>query len=332
MSLLQTAVVGLGVGEQHARAFAADPRTQLRLLCDTDERKARELAELLGVGEVRTRFEDVLADAATHIVSIATFDDQHAGQVEAALAAGKHVFCEKPLCRTLDEARRIREAQGRRRHLRVGCNLVLRGAPLYQWLRERIRAGYFGRVYAVDGDYLYGRLPKITEGWRAKVEDYSVFEGGGVHLVDLLIWLLGERPTHVTASGNRIATEGTSFRYDDFVAATFDLPSGCIARVSANFASVTRHQHVLRVFGTERTFLYDDQGARVYEERDPGGLALRIDHAPLPPSKGVLIPDFVSDVLAATSTSLDDDLAVVAVCHAAELARTSHQRTRIEYA
>ena len=151
-------------------------------------------------------------------VSIITPNVFHHPLVMEALAAGKHVFCEKPLCRTLDEMRAIVRARGDR-HL--GCNLILRAAPLYRWLRAAIRDGELGEIYAVDGDYLYGRLAKITDGWRGAVDDYSVFQGGGVHLLDLMMWLLGERPARVAAVGNRIVTRDTGFRYPDFVAATY---------------------------------------------------------------------------------------------------------------
>jgi hypothetical protein len=155
--------------------------------------------------------------------------------VVAALEAGKHVFCEKPLCRTLEQARAIARVRGDR-HL--ACNLILRAAPLYSWLRDAIRAGELGEIYAFDGDYLYGRLHKITEGWRGTVDDYSVFQGGAVHLVDLMVWLLGERPARVAAVGNRIVTRDTAFRYPDFVAATYELPSGVIGRITANFGCI----------------------------------------------------------------------------------------------
>ena len=51
-------------------------------------------------------------------------------------------------------------------------------------------------------DYLYGRLQKITDDWRSRVADYSVMLGGGVHMVDLMLWLTGQRPTRQERSFN----------------------------------------------------------------------------------------------------------------------------------
>ena len=300
---MNAAVVGLGVGEQHARAYGA----ALRWVCDLDAAKARRLADELNVG-VAT-FDQILRDPQTHVVSIASYDDVHAAQIVEALRAGKQVFAEKPLCRTRAELDAIRAVSNGRR---LGCNLVLRAAPLYRWLRGAIAAGELGTIYAFDGDYLFGRIEKITHGWRKDVVDYSVMQGGGVHLVDLMLWLTDQRPARVIAAGNRIATTGTAFRYNDFAAATFTFAGGLIGRITANFGSVHRHQHVVRVFGTKATFLYDDQGARLCVSRD--GTIKRIDLAPEPPTKGALIPEFLAGGGAETRHEFD----VVLACLAAD--------------
>lgn len=187
-------------------------------------------------------------------------------------------------------------------------------------------------MYAFDGDYLYGRLPKITEGWRSRIDDYSVMEGGGIHLIDLMLWITGERPTTVRTAGNRICTHGTVFRYDDFHAATFTFPSGMIGRITANFGCVHGHQHVVRVFGTKGTFVYDDVGPRYQAHRDPAPPAEPVDKAPLPPSKYVLIDSFVDSIL----DDRDDgdtqrDFDVMSVCIASDRSLLTGEVQQIEY-
>lgn len=327
-------VVGLGVGEQHARRFAADSRTRVRWLHDLDAGRAARLAAELPGSRAAEKFEQLLEDPEVQIVSIASFDDAHFAQASVALEHGKHVFVEKPLCRTWPELqglkRRWSAAGGR---LKLGSNLVLRAAPLYRWLKERVAAGALGTLYSLDGDYLYGRMSKITDGWRAGVPDYSVMLGGGIHLVDLALWISGERPRTVSARGNRICSRGSAFAGDDFQAATLEFASGLVARVSANFGCVHRHQHVLRVFGTEATFLYDDAGARLHRSRDPGAQPERPARPPLPAGKGDLLPEFVDAVIAgadyAPTQSLFDG---IAVCLASDRAAASGTTETIEYA
>lgn len=327
-------VVGLGVGERHARAFAAHPQCELKSLYDLDRNRAVALAALLPPAVVASSYDEMLADASIDAIAIASFDDAHYEQVTAALDAGKHVFVEKPISRTLEELADIRRRWSAGGHrLRLRSNLVLRAAPMYGWLREQIRGGVFGEVYAFDGDYLYGRVHKLTDGWRGGVGEYSVMEGGGVHLIDLMLWLTGERPVTVTASANKIATRGSAFRYNDFVTATFEFASGLVARITANFGCIQPHQHVVRIFGTQATFAYDDAGARWWRSRDPGVAPEPVTAAPLPADKGALVPGFVSAIVNGFDDR-DETQAVfdgICVCIAAERAAASGRREHIEY-
>lgn len=330
--MIGAAVVGLGVGEAHARAYAADPRAELRWVHDLDAERARRVAGELGA-RVAGSLDEILADPATTAVSIASFDDAHFAQALAGLEAGKHLFVEKPLCRTLDEARELKRAWEAAGRPALASNLVLRAAPLYAWLREQVAHGALGAPYAFDGDYLYGRLHKITEEWRRSVEDYSVMLGGGIHLVDLMLWITGQRPVRVTATGNRISTEGSAFRYEDFVAATFEFESGLVGRVTANFGSVCAHRHVVRVFGTEATFVSDDAGSRLHESRDPALAPRPLEEPALAATKGDLVPDF----LGAVEAGGDDaggrhELDVVSVCAAADRALAERRTIDVEYA
>lgn len=325
-------IVGLGVGEQHVHAFAAHPACSIRWLYDLSESRARDVAAQHAHAQVAARFEQLLEDSAVDVVSIASYDDAHAAQVLAALRAGKHVFVEKPLCRTMAELGPIAKAWGKS-GLHLASNLVLRGAPLYIWLQAELAAGRFGKLYAFDGDYLYGRIEKITEGWRSDVADYSVMEGGGIHLIDLMLSLAGERPVKVTSAGNNICTQGTRFRYFDFQTATFAFASGLVGRITANFGCVHRHHHAVRAFGTKGTFLYDDMGARVHRTRAEDGRPDLIAHAPLPPSKGILIPDFLDAILHGRDPEPQArrEFDLVSVCAAADLALKTGKPEEVRY-
>lgn len=322
MTAPNVAVVGLGVGEQHARGYLRHGCT-LSWLYDLDPKRSQALATQLGAGRVATSFEEILADPTVDVVSLATYDDHHAAGVVSALRAGKHVFCEKPLCRTEQELSDI-EVAWRESGKHLASNLVLRAAPLYRRVRDLIQSGDLGEIYAFYGDYLYGRLPKITEGWRADVPDYSVMQGGGVHLVDLLLWMTGEVPTAVRSQGNRIASAGTRFQHLDFVSSTFSCASGALGVISANFGCVLRHQHVVRIFGTRGTFLSDDMGARIYRQRDPGGPPDVVADSPLPASKADLLPTFLAEMGSPERgrAQTERDFRVIRACLAADDALT----------
>lgn len=295
--VLGVAVVGLGVGERHARAFDSHPECQVRYLLDLDPVLAKTLAEQFSGCLVAKSYIEIIESDDVDIIVIASYDDAHYEQLIGALSSGKHVFVEKPMCLKHEELINIKNAWLNNSSLPIlRSNLVLRSAPYYGWLRKVVSEGKLGQLYAIDGDYLYGRLHKITEGWRGNVKEYSVMEGGGVHLIDLVLWITAQRPDFVTATGNSICSEGTRFRYNDYVSATLEFASGLVARITANFGCVHRHHHVLRVFGTEATAIYDDVGPRLHTSRDPSIGVERIDLDALPINKSALIGPFVKAI------------------------------------
>lgn len=329
-SLLRCGVVGLGVGEQHALAYQSDARCSLVGLCDSDAAKRAEVGGRFPSVKMFDTWRNLRDGAKMDVVSIASFDSDHATQILEALASGTHVFVEKPLCQTSKELAQIRralEVSGKILH----SNLVLRMAPAFAWLREAIAKGRLGRVFAFDGDYLYGRLHKIVSGWRSEIPTYSVIQGGAVHLIDLMQWCLGEVPAEVSAVGNKVCSQETAFRFPDFAAATFSFPSGIIGRITANFGCVHRHQHVVRVFGTEGTFISDQLGPRFINSRD--GQMEMLGHLPcLPPGKGVMIPRLIDAILAGSnSTESEDHLSTMNLCLAADEALQTGDRITINY-
>lgn len=294
---LNCAVIGLGVGEQHAQALLTFPKTRLSAVCDLDDAKITEFINKHALDGVLTKsFPEILIDDNIDLVSIASFDNDHFDQVIACLEHGKHVFVEKPLCQTREQLEKI-YTTWKKAGLALSSNLILRKSPLFIWLEDLISSGKLGEIYALDMDYLYGRIHKITGGWRSTVNDYSVMAGGGIHMIDLMMRFMQKKPTCVQSCTNKIVTKGTSFRYHDFHATTFHFAGDAIGRITANFGCMHRHQHVIRIFGTKATFIYDDMGARIHWNRDESSEAESITLSPKQADKGSLLIEFVDNVL-----------------------------------
>ena len=290
-------VLGRGVGAAPAAAYRADPRCELAALCDLDPAKLEAAeAEHAGVRLVHDAAA-LIADPELDVISVASYDDHHFEQVRAALEAGKHVFVEKPICQTEEEARTLHGLLAERPELRLSSNLPLRRSPRFLELKRQVVEGRFGRLFYVEGDYDYGRLWKITEGWRGEVENYSVVLGGAVHIVDLLLWITGDRPIRVSASGNRIATEGTTFAYNDLVVALVEFESGLIGKFSANFGCVHPHYHGIKLFGRDATFVNGVPEGRLFERQEDGVAARPVTSAYPGVGKGDLIESFVDSIV-----------------------------------
>ncbi len=343
--MLKAAVIGLGVGEQHARYYDSHEGCELSALCDLDIEKAKEIAG--GYGDLITtdNWKDICSDKNIDIVSLASFDHHHAEQLLYAIKQQKHIFVEKPLCITREELSDIYSAWCGSSNLHIVSNLPLRTAPLFRWLKSEIESGAFGEIYAIDGEYLYGRIDKITKGWRKDIDDYSVIEGGGIHMLDLMLYLTGQYPNKVSSLGNKIVTRGSEFRYDDYAASSFQFESGMIARLSSNFGCVHPHQHILKIFGTKATFILDDMGARLQKHRDPLNYddyqkvpdkskekpkAQLISLSPKPDSKAELIDDLVKAILSEDNKGLTlHEFRLMNVCLTAVEALKSGQTEEI---
>lgn len=329
---LRAGIIGLGVGEKHIAGYEADPRCRVVALCDIDADRLRSVGERNPGRRLVGNPGDVLSDPSIDVVSIASYDGAHYAQVMAALAAGKHVFVEKPLCQFEHELADIRRVLGANPELKLSSNLILRKSPRFSGLRQRVQSGELGTPYYAEADYNYGRLEKITDGWRGQADYYSVVHGGAIHMLDLLFWIFGERPVAVTAFGNSIATRGTAFRFKDCVTALLKFPSGLIAKVTANFGCVLPHHHNLTVYGTAATFVHDQLGARLYTSRDPATSARPVEDAYIGPAKGDMLPSFVSAILDGREpeVSAEDVLGTMAASLAIEKAAELEQTVRIQ--
>lgn len=319
---LRVGVIGLGVGEQHVVGYEAHPQAEVVAICDRDEQKLAEVGERYPRARRLTDAVELLAEPELDVVSIASYDSDHHEQVVATLGAGRHVFVEKPLCTSAAELAEIESLLAERPQLRLSSNLPLRRSPRFLEVRELIRSGGLGRLFYLEADYEYGRLWKLTEGWRGDLERYSVMLGGGVHMIDLLLWWTGERVLEVSAIGNRIATEGSKYSHDDLVLASLRLQSGAIAKVSANFGCVHPHYHAVKVFGTEGTFINGLERGIVYRGDSKQMSSESIEAAYPGVAKSVLVAPFVDSIVAGSEPEIGAEAVIetMTVCLAIDRA------------
>lgn len=266
------AVIGFGVGGHHARAYASHDSTRIAAIADLNADKRAAAAALYPTARIEADGSSLLADPDISVVSIASWDQYHHEQILAALSAGKHVFVEKPICQFPWQLEEIAAALRERPLQRLSVNLPLRTCPRFLALRNRIREGRLGQVYALDLDYIWGRPEKAMSGWRRDMPFYSLTQGAAIHMLDLLVWLLGDWPEVVVGMGARKAFGAAAMPYDDHVSALLRFKDGTIARVSAHSGARHPHFHHVRVYGTEASFTSDVEGARMildFDENNP---------------------------------------------------------------
>lgn len=333
MRKLKVGIIGLGVGAQHIAGYQGHPACEVTHLCDFSEAALHAAGQKYPQVQLRANADDLLTDPALDIISIASYDNYHYEQIGKALQHNKHVFVEKPLVLHLHEAQHIRALLRERPHLRLSSNLIMRRYPRFVGIKRRIEAGELGRLFHVEADYNYGRLHKIVDGWRGQIDHYSVILGGAVHVIDLLLWLSGERVVEVAAFGNRIASEGTGFRYNDMVVGILQFESGLVGKVTANFGCVFPHFHAVSIYGTRATFINGFDHALLYQSRDRAVPPQKLTEPYPGVSKGDLIYRFVDSIAHDTEPeiSVEAVMDTMSVCFALEQAIDCQSKVEVVY-
>lgn len=197
-------LVGLGrMGRFHAANLAGRiPLVELTRIVDADEGLARDTSEKLGGVGWSTDFADVLEDPEIEAVIVASPTPLHAEMAEAAAAAGKHVFCEKPLSLDLKRTYEVVEAV-RSAGVKMQVGFHRRFDPDYRAAREKISAGEIGDVYLFRTSLRDMRSPGF---------DYIKGSGGffadvTLHDFDTARWMIGEIE-EVTAFGATLSDPG----------------------------------------------------------------------------------------------------------------------------
>lgn len=193
---LRTAILGAGmIGSVHYRAARLAGAEVTGVLASSSER-SKEVAEQWQVPIGYASVDEVLADERVDVVHICLPNVQHAPVAEAALAAGKHVVCEKPLGISVDQAQRM-TALARESGLVATVPFVYRYHPVVRELRARRLRGDFGDWTLLHGTYLQDwMLSPDMGGWRvdpALAGPSRAFADIGSHWCDLVEWVSGER-------------------------------------------------------------------------------------------------------------------------------------------
>jgi len=212
---LRVGVVGLGwMGQVHARAYTrvaqhyldAPLRPVLVAVADNagDERLARAVAAY-GFADVHADWRELVARDDIDLIDICTPGDSHAEIALAALAAGKHVLCEKPLANSVAEARTMTDAAAAARAggVLTMCGFNYRRVPAVAYLRQLIADGRLGEIRHVRAVYLQDWItdPQFPLVWRLQRERAGSGALGdiGAHIIDLTQFVTGQQITGVSA-------------------------------------------------------------------------------------------------------------------------------------
>jgi predicted dehydrogenase len=231
------AVVGCGIGRQHIEEGYARNADKFRLLaiCDINEQKRNDLADEFDVPRRTGSFEDLLAMDDLDIIDICTPPNLHYEQILAALAAGKHVICEKPLVGSLEQMDAVIAAEKTAKGLLMPIFQYRFGNGVEQ-AKRIIESGLAGKPYLATAETFWTRgADYYAVPWRGKwaSELGGMLMSHAIHLHDVMFCLMGP----ATALYGRVATRVNPIETEDCVSASLEFANGALGTIAGTLGS-----------------------------------------------------------------------------------------------
>jgi predicted dehydrogenase len=267
---VKVGVIGLGIGMAHAQGYQACQNAELVAVCDTDPARLEERGEKLGIRKENrySTVDEILAVPEIEAVSVTLPNFLHAPISIAALKAGKHVICEKPLAKNAIEAQAIVDtAKQAGKNLMVCFNYRFREDA--RWLKAMNGSGKFGNLYFAKVGWMRNRGIPGGSSWFVNKE----LAGGGplidlgVHVLDLTLWLMGY-PKVISVSGTTFAQfgprgmkswtgdpyDGNRYSVEDLAAGFIRFADGSALSLETSWATHTkpgRDDYFVTLYGSE---------------------------------------------------------------------------------
>ncbi|MGF6446171.1 Gfo/Idh/MocA family protein [Paraburkholderia youngii] len=272
------AVIGTGfMGKAHALAYRAVPnafpnslKPRLVAVADVSEAGARQAAEQYGFERATCDWKTLLDDSSVQVVSITTPCSLHREMALAAIAAGKHVHCEKPIAPSAAEAHEMMTAaEAANVVTQVGYNYIKN--PILKLAREMIASGELGEITSFRGVHAedYMADPDIPYSWRVDPRNGAgALAEIGNHIVGMARFLLGPiakvnaqletvNKTRPVAPGS---VEGREVKVDDIARLIVKFERGCSGSIEANWAATGRKMQLeFEVYGTKGALLFSQE-------------------------------------------------------------------------
>lgn len=235
--IFNVAIIGVGIGRSHVvEGYLPNAdRFKVKVLCDLNAERLNAVADEFGIERRIEKFDDVLAMDDIDIIDICTPPGLHFPMVMAALKAGKHVVCEKPLVGSLAQVDAVIAEE------RVSRGLLM---PVFQYrfgdgieqAKAIIDAGIAGKPFMGTVETLWRRdAPYYAVPWRGKwaTELGGVLMGHAIHPHDLFTYLMGD----IERVFGRVATRVNPIEVEDTISASLVMKSGALASLTATLGS-----------------------------------------------------------------------------------------------
>lgn len=254
--IVKLGIIGAGgFSSYHLNGIHLADNCEAVAICDVDIEKAKKQAEKYEVPRYYGSYQELLADPEVEAVTVVTNDQMHKEATVAALRAGKHVLCEKPMALNLDDCKEMIAAQKETGNILM-VGQIGRYTPCFNKAVEMVRSGEIGELFFVESEYAhdYAHIGGAG-GWRVTPERHAII-GGGCHAVDLLRRIAGN-PVEVFAYANHKVLK--DWPVDDCTIAAIKFPNGVIGKVMTSIGCKRKYTMRTVIYGSKGTLIVDSK-------------------------------------------------------------------------
>jgi predicted dehydrogenase len=265
-SRLRAGFVGAGfMAEVHSRAARA-AGAEIAGIASSSPASAARAKDRLGIEQAYGSVQDLIEDDAIDVIHVCTPNATHVALAEAALKAGKHVVCEKPLATNVQDAAHLVELAATAGTVAT-VPFVYRFHPMVREARERIASGQTGRISTIQGSYLQDwLLSQDDDNWRVDAGlggPSRAFADIGSHLCDLIEFVTNDRITRVGALSRTLFSgraNHADVQTEDLVTAVFETRNGAVGNLLVSqVAPGRKNRLMIEISGSESTVQFDQE-------------------------------------------------------------------------
>ena len=325
---INAAIIGSGIGIKHLEAINKYKKSNVKILCEKNKAKRKILIKKYPNIKIVENENDIFLDKKINLVSIASYDNDHFDQIVKCIKYNKNIIVEKPMCLKISELKIIKSLLRKKPKIKIISNLVLRANSLFLNLKKKIN---IENIFYIEADYIWGRIHKLYE-WRSKINDYSLTLGAGIHMIDLIMWLLNKRPISVQTFGNKLVTKNSKFKKDSFLLFIFKFPNNILVKVTANAAGQYRHFHEVKIFEKGKTFVHSFGGTYMFDRKNKAKV-IKTNY-PDKQNRKKLIQNFIDVLIGSVRKeiiSLKEQIDLMTVCFAADKSLKYKKQIKINY-
>ncbi len=324
-------VIGMGIGEKHVQAIENYNLSKVLIICEKNKNKLKYLKKKYPKKIVTDNENLIFKNPSINLVSIASYDNFHFNQILKCFINNKNFIVEKPMCLTLSQLKKINSLLKKNKKVKMISNLVLRTNSLFNYFKSNINRK---DIFYIEADYLWGRIYKLFQ-WRSKVLNYSLTLGAGIHMIDLIIWLINEKPMKVYCTGNDISTKNTKFKKKSFLIYILKFKKNLIVKISVNATAPHDHFHSIKIYQKNKTLINSLKGKYVINRSGKLNIIKNIKKDyPDKKNRKKLIRSFIDYLLNKKNKSPishKDQIDLMSVCFFAEKSLKQNKELKISY-